>query len=154
MSSRAPPSNCLFLPELPSDLTDAVLERQFCSFAGYTTSRTRHDRNGKLVGFVEFETVDSAVHCKDNMQGQSPFQGINWHIHYSNSTSRGGGAPKRPRDDAVRDPQPRSEAQRPSSYMCEPPVASVPVCTRSPATPAVPALSPMRSLAEPLAKPL
>ena len=50
--SRAQPSQTLFLPELPSDITDGVLERHFRGFVGYESCRTRNDRNGKLVGFV------------------------------------------------------------------------------------------------------
>ena len=106
--SRAPPSNCLFLPELPSDLTDAVLERHFRGFVGFTSARTRSDRNGKLVGFVEFDAVDDAVRARDSMQGQSPFEGISWHIHFSNNTKS---TPKRPREEAA-EPVGRSDAQR------------------------------------------
>ena len=171
--SRAPPSNCLFLPELPGDLTDSVrasrpgrpcacfeigwsgvrggarrllqstatsftavgarpqprrmhasvsaaafyrptdlaqvLERHFRGFTGFSTCRTRLDRNGKIVGFVEFEQTDDAVRARESMQGQSPFPGINWHIHYSNNTK---GTPKRPRDEGAREPMPREQAQR------------------------------------------
>ena len=107
--SRAPPSNCLFLPELPVDLTDATLERHFRGFVGFQVARTRHDRNGKLVGFVEFDAVDDAVRCRESMQGASPFEGISWHIHYSNNTK---GTPKRPREE-MEQPVGRMEAQRP-----------------------------------------
>ena len=108
--SRAPPSNCLFLPELPIDLTDATLERHFRGFVGFQVARTRKDRNGKLVGFVEFDAVDDAVRARDSMQGTSPFEGINWHIHYSNNTK---GTPKRPREE-MEQPVGRMEAQRPA----------------------------------------
>ena len=108
--SRAPPSNCLFLPELPVDLTDATLERHFRGFVGFQVARTRHDRNGKLVGFVEFDAVDDAVRCRESMQGASPFEGISWHIHYSNNTK---GTPKRPREE-MEHPVGRMEAQRPT----------------------------------------
>ena len=113
--SRAPPSNCLFLPELPFDLTDATLERHFRGFVGFQVARTRHDRNGKLVGFVEFDAVDDAVRARDSMQGASPFEGISWHIHFSNNTK---GTPKRPREE-MDPPVSRMEAQRPAySGMC------------------------------------
>lgn len=108
--SRAPPSNCLFLPELPFDLTDATLERHFRGFVGFQVARTRHDRNGKLVGFVEFDAVDDAVRARDSMQGASPFEGISWHIHFSNNTK---GTPKRPREE-MDPPVSRMEAQRPA----------------------------------------
>ena len=52
-SKNSQPSTCLFLPELPPDLTDSVLERHFRGYNGYASCRTRHDRNGKLVGFVD-----------------------------------------------------------------------------------------------------
>lgn len=104
------PSSTLFLPELPSDLNDSILERHFRGFTGFSSSRTRHDRNGKLVGFVEFDSVDDAVRCRDSMQGNSPFSGINWHIHFSNNTS-GKTAPKRTRED---EPMPRAPVQRTS----------------------------------------
>ena len=104
------PSQCLFLPELPSDLTDAILERHFRGFVGFSSSRTRHDRNGKLVGFVEFEDIDSAVRCRESMQDTSPFPGINWHIHYSNNTA-GKTMPKRMREE---EPQGRTPVQRTS----------------------------------------
>jgi hypothetical protein len=116
MAPNNPPSTCLFLPELPPDMTDQVLERTFRGFVGFESCRTRHDRNGKLVGFVEFDTIDDSVRCRDSMQGQSPFPGINWHIHFSNNTqgrNSGGGAPKRPRDESG-PPVPRHEAQRQS----------------------------------------
>ena len=102
-----PPSTCLFLPELPPDLTDAVLERHFRGFVGYASCRTRHDRNGKLVGFVEFENIEDAVRCRENQQGQSPFPGINWHIHFSNNTKN----PKRAREESA-EPVGRIDAQR------------------------------------------
>lgn len=105
------PSTCLFIPELPTDATDLILERQFRGFVGFESCRTRHDRNGKLVGFVEFETIDDAVRCRDSMQFTSPFPGINWHIHFSNNSRSG--ALKREREEA-NPPVPRSEAQRPS----------------------------------------
>ena len=115
MSRDAPPSTCLFLPELPADLTDQVLERHFRGFLGFTSCRTRHDRNGKLVGFLEFEQIENAIACRERMQGTSPFPGINWHIHFSNNAK--GGAPlqaaKRPRDE-MGPPVPRHEAQRQS----------------------------------------
>ena len=113
--SGNPPSTCLFLPELPADLNDSILERHFRGFVGFSSCRTRHDRNGKLVGFVEFEQIDDAVRCRDSMQGQSPFPGISWHIHFSNNV-KGGTAPapaKRPREETA-PPVPRHEAQRPS----------------------------------------
>ena len=110
------PSSCLFLPELPQDLTEPVLERHFRGFVGYQSCRTRHDRNGKQVGFVEFEEIEDAVRCRDTMQGTSPFPGISWHIHFSNNSKGGaaaGGPPKRPREESG-PPVPRSDAQRPS----------------------------------------
>lgn len=117
-----PPSKCLFLPELPPDLSDEILQRHFRGFVGFSTCRTRHDRTGKLVGFVEFEEIEDAVRCRDSMQGTSPFPGISWHIHFSNNTKGGppGGAPpKRPREESM-PPVGRHEAQRPSygSAMC------------------------------------
>ena len=92
-----PPSTCLFLPELPPDLSDSILERHFRGFVGFSSSRTRKDRNGKLVGFVEFEQIDDAVRCRDSMGSTSPFPGLNWHIHFSNNTKGGppNPAPKR-----------------------------------------------------------
>ena len=115
MALKNPPSTCLFLPELPPDLTDSILERHFRGFVGFSSCRTRHDRNGKLVGFIEFETVEDAIRCRDNMQGSSPFPGINWHIHFSNNSKGGSSAPaaKRPRDESG-PPVPRSDAQRQS----------------------------------------
>ena len=120
-ASANQPSTCLFIPELPSDLNDAVLERHFRSYTGYTSARTRHDRNGKLVGFVEFEQIDDAVRCRDSMQGASPFPGINWHIHFSNNPSQrssSGSASKRPREESG-PPVARHEAQRPSYAAAE-----------------------------------
>ena len=110
-----PPSTCLFLPELPPDLSDSILERHFRGFVGFSSSRTRKDRNGKLVGFVEFEQIDDAVRCRDSMGSTSPFPGLNWHIHFSNNTKGGppNPAPKRPRDEPG-PPVPRHDAQRPS----------------------------------------
>ena len=123
MASKNAPSTCLFLPELPPDISDPILERQFRGYEGYSSCRTRKDRNGKLVGFVEFEQVDDAIRCREHMQGASPFPGINWHIHFSNNTKGGpaasggsGGPPsagKRPREEMAA-PVPRHEAQRPS----------------------------------------
>jgi len=110
------PSTCLFIPELPSDLTDTLLERHFRGFVGFTSSRTRRDRNGKIVGFVEFETVDDASRCRDSMQGTSSFAGLTWQIHFSNNT-RGPGAPpaqKRPREDDFG--LPSAQALRTNSY--------------------------------------
>ena len=86
-----------------------MLERHFRGFVGFSTCRTRLDRNGKIVGFVEFEGVDDAVRARDSMQGTSPFPGISWHIHFSNNTK---GTPKRPRDEGGREPMPREQAQR------------------------------------------
>ena len=120
MAPNNPPSRCLFLPELPGDMTDQVLERHFRGFTGFDTCRTRKDRNGKLVGFVEFDMVDSAVRAKESMQKFSPFPGTNWQIHFSNNTKSA--PPKRPRDDNGREAQLRSEAQRHSGYMCESPL--------------------------------
>lgn len=105
------PSSTLFLPELPFDLTDAILERHFRGFVGFSSSRTRHDKNGKLVGFIEFDTIDDAVRCRESMQGTSPFPGINWHIHFSNNTA-GKTTAKRVRDDDGVLAQPRAQAQR------------------------------------------
>ena len=118
MPANSPPSTCLFLPELPGDLSGDVLERHFRGFVGFSSCRTRHDRNGKLVGFVEFENIDDAVRCRDSMQGASPFPGINWHIHFSNNSKGGPAAPggpvaKRAREEPA-PPQPRHEAQRAS----------------------------------------
>ena len=85
-----------------------------------SNSRTRLDRNGKLVGFIEFENIEDASRCRDSMQGTSPFPGINWHIHFSNNTqgrpAGGGSAPKRPREETG-PPVPRHEAQR-QSFGC------------------------------------
>jgi len=106
--SRAQPSQTLFLPELPSDITDGVLERHFRGFVGYESCRTRNDRNGKLVGFVEFESIEDASRARESMQGASPFPGVNWHIHFSTNPARDR-APKRARDDAG---QPRHDAMR------------------------------------------
>ena len=75
--SRAQPSQTLFLPELPSDITDGVLERHFRGFVGYESCRTRNDRNGKLVGFLEFESIEDASRARESMQG------ANWHIEFS-----------------------------------------------------------------------
>lgn len=113
-----PPSTCLFLPELPADLSDTALERLFRGFVGFTSCRTRHDRNGKLVGFVEFEQVDDSVRARDSMQGQSPFPGVNWHIHYSNNTkgAPGGATAKRPREEYSQ-PVARHDAVRPNYGM-------------------------------------
>jgi RNA recognition motif-containing protein len=110
MAPNNPPSKTLFLPELPGDTTEEVLERTFRGFVGFDSCRTRTDRNGKLVGFIEFENIDDAARCRDRMIGASPFPGINWHVHFSNSA--GGGAPKRPREESG-PPVPRHEAQRP-----------------------------------------
>lgn len=115
--SERPPSTCLFLPELPADLTDQVLERHFRGFVGYDSSRTKHDRNGRLVGFVEFTTVDDAVRCRDSMQGASPFPGVHWQIHFSNNTqSRPTASAKRQRSEESEPPL----AQR-NSFPMEPP---------------------------------
>jgi len=96
-------------------MTDQNLERVFRGFVGFSSCRTRHDRNGKLVGFVEFEQIDEAVRCRDSMQGQSPFEGTNWHIHFSNNSGGNKSGPpsgaKRPREEAG-PPVPRHEAQR------------------------------------------
>ena len=86
--SRAQPSQTLFLPELPSDITDGVLERYFRGFVGYESCRTRYDRNGKLVAFVEFESIEDASRARESMQGASPFPGVNWHIHFSTNPTR------------------------------------------------------------------
>ena len=114
MSTRSQPSNCLFLPELPDDLPDDTLERHFRGYEGYITSRTRKDRNQKTVGFVEFELIEQAVRCREEMQDQSPFGGLTWHIHYSNNPGRGAAAAptKRPRDEPMREPVERRDAQR------------------------------------------
>ena len=115
MSTRSQPSNCLFLPELPDDLPDDTLERHFRGYEGYITSRTRKDRNQKTVGFVEFELIEQAVRCREEMQDQSPFGGLTWHIHYSNNPGRGAphrGPTKRPRDEPMREPVERRDAQR------------------------------------------
>ena len=80
--SRAQPSQTLFLPELPSDITDGVLERHFRGFVGYESCRTRNDRNGKLVGFVEFESIEDASRARESMQG------ANWHIDFSTNPTR------------------------------------------------------------------
>ena len=130
MPPLAAPSSTLFLPELPADLTDALLERHFRGFVGFDSCRTRHDRNGKLVGFVEFGGTEDAVRCRDSMQGQQPFPGINWHIHFSNNQQKPSAQPaKRPREEPM-PPVPRHEAQRPSygAPMCVMPQRSGPVC--------------------------
>ena len=119
-----PPSTCLFLPELPPDLSDSILERHFRGFVGFSSCRTRKDRNGKLVGFVEFEQIDDAVRCRDSRGSTSPFPGLNWHIHFSTNPARDR-APKRARDDAG---QPRHDAMRGPPVMC--------AAHRPPATPA------------------
>ena len=125
--SERPPSTCLFLPELPADLTDQVLERHFRGFVGYDSSRTKHDRNGRLVGFVEFTTVDDAVRCRDSMQGASPFPGVHWQIHFSNNTqSRPTASAKRQRSEESEPPL----AQR-NSFPMEPPR---PMAPRRPCT--------------------
>ena len=118
---NAAPSSTLFLPELPSMLTDGELEPHFRNFPGFAGSRTRKDRNGKLVGFVEFEDVDSAIRCRESQQGASPFPGISWHIHFSNNTqgrppAAAGSAGKRPREETG-PPVPRQDAQR-QSFGC------------------------------------
>ena len=114
MSTRSQPSNCLFLPELPDDLPDDTLERHFRGYEGYISSRTRKDRYQKTVGFVEFELIEQAVRCREEMQDQSPFGGLTWHIHYSNNPGRGAAAApsKRPRDEPMREPVERRDAQR------------------------------------------
>ena len=120
MSTRSQPSNCLFLPELPDDLPDDTLERHFRGYEGYITSRTRKDRNQKTVGFVEFELIEQAVRCREEMQDQSPFGGLTWHIHYSNNPGRGAAAAptKRPRDEPMREPVERRDAQRVRTRRC------------------------------------
>ena len=98
--SRTPASECLFLPELQSDMNDDQLEREFRGFVGFVSCRTRFDRNGKLVGFVEFENADQAIRARESMLER-------WLIHFSNNTK---GAPKRPREDSA--PPARSTAPR------------------------------------------
>jgi len=126
MASRSTPSTCLFLPELPADVGDGVLERHFRGFTGFSNCRTRFDRNGKLVGFVEFETVDDAVRSRDSMQGQSPFPGVSWHIHFSNNTKGAAPGVKRPREGGQRDPVGRADAQRPATGIQQQPMMAPP----------------------------
>mmetsp|Transcript_5973 Transcript_5973/g.18368 ORF Transcript_5973/g.18368 Transcript_5973/m.18368 type:complete len:232 (-) Transcript_5973:1252-1947(-) len=97
--SRSQPTQTLFLPELPADLSEAELERTFRGFVGFESCRLRNDRTGKLVGFVEFECVDDAVHARDSMQASSPFSGEPWNVQFSTNQNRGP-APKRLREDS------------------------------------------------------
>jgi len=115
------PSQCLFLPELPSSLKDDELERHFRGFFGFISCRTRFDRNGKLVGFVEFETPSQATRAKESMERSSPFTGHAWLIHFSNNTKGGGSAPQQKR--------PRPEDSAPSRQ-----VAPRPNCSAGPSS--------------------
>eukprot|EP00276_Gloeochaete_wittrockiana_P012167 CAMPEP_0184370838 /NCGR_PEP_ID=MMETSP1089-20130417/163058_1 /TAXON_ID=38269 ORGANISM="Gloeochaete wittrockiana, Strain SAG46.84" /NCGR_SAMPLE_ID=MMETSP1089 /ASSEMBLY_ACC=CAM_ASM_000445 /LENGTH=381 /DNA_ID=CAMNT_0026713509 /DNA_START=32 /DNA_END=1177 /DNA_ORIENTATION=+ len=71
MSSSVPPakeqpSPTLFISNLPSVFTEDLLARTFQRFSGYKGSRIRKDKNGLsvVVGFVDFENVESALHAK------------------------------------------------------------------------------------------
>jgi len=140
-TSRAQPTQTLFLPECPADLTESTIERHFRGFVGFDSCRVRFDRSGKVVGFVEFERVDDAVRARESMQTKSPFSGEPWNISFSTNPNRTP-APKRGRDDggqqrhqAVRGaPQaPPHAAQRapyapppPHGYLAAPPQPTPP----------------------------
>eukprot|EP00965_Chrysotila_dentata_P048873 1621935-Pleurochrysis_carterae.AAC.4 len=50
------------------------------------------------AGFVEFDSVETAIRAKESMEENSPITGTPWLIHFSNNTK--GGGSKRPREDA------------------------------------------------------
>eukprot|EP00962_Isochrysis_galbana_P032256 scaffold10573_cov109-Isochrysis_galbana.AAC.1 len=140
--ARTQPTQTLFLPELPSELSESALERHFRGFTGFESCRMRNDRTGKVVGFVEFDRVEDAARARESMLDRSPFSGEPWNIQFSTNPSRAP-VPKRSRDDAG---QPRHEAVRNGNMG---PPSAPPGKARPPASP-MPAPPPVFPSAPPL----
>eukprot|EP00741_Cyanophora_paradoxa_P002948 tig00000655_g2861.t1 len=62
-------STTLFVAELPHGMSEDAFQQQVNSLPGYVSSRLRSDRNGSLVGFIEFRDRGSAEHAKDKLDG-------------------------------------------------------------------------------------
>ncbi|CAM9588562.1 unnamed protein product [Pylaiella littoralis] len=69
MGDRDTPSSCLFVSDLPSDITEKELERLFAGCHGFDSCRVRKDKNEHDVGFVEFWDTESASIAKDRFNG-------------------------------------------------------------------------------------
>eukprot|EP00752_Nemacystus_decipiens_P003836 g3529.t1 len=70
MGDRDTPSSCLFVSDLPSDITEKELERLFAGCHGFECCRVRKDKNEHDVGFVDFWDTESATIAKDRFKGQ------------------------------------------------------------------------------------
>eukprot|EP00903_Cladosiphon_okamuranus_P006484 g6343.t1 len=70
MGDRDTPSSCLFVSDLPSDITEKELERLFAGCHGFESCRVRKDKNEHDVGFVDFWDTESATNAKDRFKGQ------------------------------------------------------------------------------------
>jgi RNA recognition motif-containing protein len=63
-------STTLFVADLPGDMQESDLSDVFRHSRGYLTSRLRTDKSARVVGFVEFESVEDASAAKDMLDGQ------------------------------------------------------------------------------------
>lgn len=68
-SHRPPPSETLFVADLPEDVSKDSIEAAFSSFPGYTSVRTRSDKHGKMVAFIEFDTVEQSTTVCESLTG-------------------------------------------------------------------------------------
>ncbi|CAM9367759.1 unnamed protein product [Ascophyllum nodosum] len=69
MGDRDAPISCLFVSDLPTDITEKDLEKLFAGCHGFDSCRLRKDKNEKDVGFVEFRDSESAEIAKDRFKG-------------------------------------------------------------------------------------
>ncbi|CAM9107186.1 unnamed protein product [Scytosiphon promiscuus] len=82
MGDRDTPSSCLFVSDLPSDVTEKELERLFAGCHGFDSCRVRKDKNEHDVGFVDFCDTESASIAKDRFKGHD-FRGHSIAVCYA-----------------------------------------------------------------------
>jgi len=82
------PSNTLFVADIPSNVILEEFTAIFRAQEGFKNARLRKDRNSHIVGFADFEDVESASFAMETLQGYKwtkDDHGIT--IHYSHNVT-------------------------------------------------------------------
>jgi RNA recognition motif-containing protein len=85
------PTNTLFIAEVPSSINEKDFVKIFQAQEGFKNARLRKDRNQNVVGFADFEDVESSSLALETLQGYkfgllgTAEKGLN--IHYSHNAT-------------------------------------------------------------------
>jgi len=100
MDTPSLPSNTLFVADIPFNVSQEDFVSIFSHQEGLKNARLRKDRNNHVVGFADFEDIESASFAMETLQGYK--WTVNDHgitIHYSHNVTNP--SKQRPENDRV-----------------------------------------------------